>query len=64
MNKFKVYSHDRSNYENEMVYICTCDSKTDAQFVVNALKYKDTQGGKSKTKPYDYYIKETEPANN
>lgn len=48
---FEIYSHENYNPEADMVYICTCDSKINAEYIVKVLK---TYEGEM----YDYYIKE------
>lgn len=58
MNKFVVYSHDRSDMESNMFRICVCDNKNSAEYVVDALKYRDTGGKKDQFGLYDYYIVE------
>ena len=40
----------------DMFYVCTCDSMETAKFVVDALDYKETLGGKLETVNYKYYI--------
>lgn len=60
MPKFSIYSHDKSDPESNMVYICTCSSKEGADYVVNALEYRDTGGKFNSAGMYEYYIKNDE----
>ena len=53
MNKFNVYAHDKTDMESNLIYICACESKDTANYIVSALKQKDHSG-----ELYDYYIKE------
>lgn len=57
MAKYNIYAHDNENPESDIVYICNCDNKNIAQYIVKALKHKDSDGGKYKGL-YDFYIKE------
>lgn len=56
MAEYNVYGHNNLNVEEDMFYVCTCDSMETAKFVVDALDYKETLGGKLETVNYKYYI--------
>ena len=55
---FIIYSHDKTDPESNMIKICTCETKDGANYVIDALVYRDTGGRKDKSGQYDYYIKE------
>ena len=54
---FEIYSHENYNPEADMVYICTCNSKNNADYIVKALKYFEGGGKQRSVGLYDYYIK-------
>lgn len=56
MIKYVVYSHEKCNPESDMYLICICRSKEAADYVVEALEYRDS-GGKKDNGMYDYYIR-------
>ena len=48
---FVIYSYEHGNPESDMTYMCTCNSKKSADYIVKSLKtFEDGV--------YDYYIKE------
>lgn len=57
MAKFVVYAHNNENPESDMIYLCSCDEMEKAKFIVDALKFQDSQK-KDITVPYVYYINE------
>ena len=55
---FKVYSHNKTDVESDMYELCACKSKEAAEYIISALKFRDTGGRFDESGIYNYYIKE------
>jgi len=55
---FNIYFQDRTDAESDLIYICSCKNKKDAQYITDTLKYRDTGGRMDDSGLYEYYIKE------
>lgn len=55
---FDVYSHDKTDIESTMYKLCSCKTKEAAEYIISALKFRDTGGRFDESGIYNYYIKE------
>ena len=57
MAAFKIFSQSRESVESDILYLCTCETKEVANYIVNALIYRDTSGRCDDSGIYEYYIR-------
>ena len=58
MDNFKIYAHDKTDPESDLIYICSCENECFAKFLKEAIELKFKGGYPKNVSGYDLYIKD------